>query len=114
VIPALSVITLVAGEIISRNRNHASTRVSGWAAVAGVCAVATFQLIAWWVAASHAASTAAKFWFVNQATWTPPLGWWPWTVLAVTSTLGTAGCATVLIVRRRPLVGEQAAVALSR
>ena len=114
VIPALSVITLVAGEIISRSRNSASPHLSAWAAVAGVCAVATFQLIAWWVAASHAASSAATFWFVNHATWTPPLGWWPWTVVAVTATLGTAGCATILIVRQRRSVGEQRAVALSR
>jgi hypothetical protein len=100
VIPALSLVPLVAGEIVLRNRARRPSRHGRWPAVAGIGFAAGFQLVAWWVAASHAASDSSPFWFLDRATWTPPLGWWPWTLMAIAATLGSAACAGALILTR--------------
>ena len=42
------------------------------------------QLVAWWTNARRfAVGMRGPRWFLPSAEWSPPLGWWPWLVLAI-------------------------------
>jgi hypothetical protein len=83
VLPFAVAVPLLAGEIVFRHRDRLEAlntrRLLGWlAAIAAVVhAVA-------WLANSrrYATGVDGPWWFFGRAEWSPPLGWWPWALLA--------------------------------
>jgi hypothetical protein len=78
------VVPLLAGEILVRRFDRlraldARQLFLPFALVAGFV-----QLVAWWTNARRfAVGIRGPYWFVPAAEWSPPLGWWPWLLLAV-------------------------------
>ena len=88
VLPFAVAVPLLAGEIVFRHRARLEAlntrRLLGW--FAGIAAVV--HAIAWYVnARRYATGVDGPLWFFGQAEWTPPLGWWPWAVLALGGSL---------------------------
>jgi hypothetical protein len=80
------VLPLVAGEIARRR-----LPVAPFAVVVGAV-----QLLAWWMnARRYAVGSDGPWWFVPDAAWSPPAGWWLW--LLVTC----AGAAAIALSARR-------------
>jgi hypothetical protein len=79
VLPVLIALPLLSAEIL-RARAPAPT---GPAAAGAIAALAGLQLVAWWVNARSSAGHPGSIWFLSHAVWSPPLGWWPWLVLAL-------------------------------
>lgn len=83
VLPFAVALPLLAGEIVFRHRDRLEAlntrRLFGWlAAIAAVVHAA-----AWYVnARRYATGVDGPWWFFGRAEWSPPLGWWPWAVLA--------------------------------
>ena len=81
----LLLIPLVAGELVYRRIPPLAHRQSARLALGGALAVtAGFQAYAWWY---NGRTVTTPSGFYAHATWTPPLGWLPWAVIAA---LGTA------------------------
>jgi hypothetical protein len=82
VLPLTAVLPLLAGEVLV-SRVGASARARAWA-IATVAGVAVLQGVAWWANAHRSAvGTLGPVWFWSAPEWSPPLGWWPWTVLVL-------------------------------
>ena len=79
------VVPLLAGEILVRRYDRlraldAAQLFLPFALVAGFV-----QFVAWWTNARRfAVGIRGPRWFLPSAEWSPPLGWWPWLLLAVT------------------------------
>ena len=83
VLPFAIAVPLLAGEIVFRHRDRLeplnTRRLLGW--LAAIAAVV--QAIAWFSnARRYAIGVDGSWWFLGRAEWSPPLGWWPWAVLA--------------------------------
>lgn len=102
VLPVLTLVPLLAGTVVQRaigDPGAQSRRVIACA----VAALGCFQLFAWWINARHSAGAPGAVWFLARSLWSPPAGWWPWTVLAV---VGAACLATAAVpVSRRARFG---------
>jgi hypothetical protein len=93
VLPTLMLIPMLAGELIDRHAriSRPTTRI----AVSAVLAVvAVVELGAWWENGEWSSGSLHRFRFFSFAVWSPPLGWWPWIVLAL---LGTAGLVATAV-----------------
>jgi hypothetical protein len=102
VLPALALIPLVSGEIAYRHVDRlARARSAGPLLAATLAMIALLQGYAWWYAARDAAGTRGFLSFLSHATWKPPLGWVPWTVLA------GVGCVALLVFAAEPLRGSR-------
>jgi hypothetical protein len=91
-LPFLMLLPLWEGEVLLRHwvRHRTDLRHTVVPAVFAIAAVV--QLIGWWSSARRFAVGPDGGWlFLDDAKWSPPLGWWPWTVLAVIAV--TAYCA---------------------
>ena len=82
-LPFLVLLPLWEGEVVLRRRAELRADLRG-AVVATVFGVAALvQFIAWWANARRFAVGRDGGWlFVDDALWSPPLGWWPWILLA--------------------------------
>lgn len=103
VIPMLALVPLVAGELLVRRIGRGHERRWAWPFALGTVVLAGVQLYAWWHDASTFAGhpNTALFW--QHAAYRPPLGWLPWTVLALGGTLALLSVALTLpIARHRP------------
>jgi hypothetical protein len=103
VLPVLTLIPLVAGEVLYRNSSAIAERGSARALLGGVIAlVAAVQAYAWWYDGRIVAGSGGT-------TWSPPLGWLPWAGLVA---LGTAAllafAAAEAIDAPRPRTAESA------
>jgi Predicted membrane protein (DUF2142) len=83
VLPFAVAVPLLAGEIVFRHRDRLralnTRRLLVW--VAAIAAVV--HAVAWYVnARRYATGVDGPWWFFGRAEWSPPLGWWPWAVLA--------------------------------
>lgn len=87
VLPALMLIPLVGGELISRRFSQRRLSRGAWLVAVPVAFIALFQAYAWWYNAKAAAGAAQFILFYAHATWSPPLGWWPWIILAALGSL---------------------------
>lgn len=88
VLPILTLIPLLAGELIYRRSGEMIERRSIRLLVtAAISVIALFQAYAWWFNARETAGAPHTLRFYVHATWSPPLGWIPWIVIA---TFGTA------------------------
>jgi hypothetical protein len=79
-----TMVPLLAGEIVLREHERlpgfGSRRLLLWfTGIAGLV-----QVVAWFVNARRfATGTGGPIWFVADALWAPPLGWWPWLLTAL-------------------------------
>ena len=94
-LPFLVLLPLWEGEVVLRRRAELRADLRG-AVVATVFGVAALvQFIAWWANARRFAVGRDGGWlFVDDALWSPPLGWWPWILLAA---LGAAAYLAVAV-----------------
>ncbi len=96
VLPVLVLPLLHAGEVLRRHPAGLA-----WLAPAAAVLWATSQAVAWLTNARRGAvGTDGSWWFFGAAEWSPPGGWWPWTVMAL------AGAALALaagVIRRDPV-----------
>ena len=107
VLPALTLIPLMAGEVIYRRRSAITQRRSAQVMLSGAIAlIAMFQAYAWWFNARAAAGAPHTIRFYAHAIWSPPLGWLPWIAVAG---FGTAALLTFAANEAlgRPLALEQ-------
>jgi predicted membrane protein DUF2142 len=102
VLPVLMLISLVAGELVYRRLEVARRPKARWVLGASVAAVALFQAYAWWYDARDAAGAPGTLRFYAHATWSPPLGWIVWIVVAALGTLALLGCGWLTAGVRRP------------
>jgi hypothetical protein len=96
-LPLLALIPMVAGEVLDSHRARAGDVLGSRVGQAGasstpllalaMAAAAVFQLAAWWINADNWAGTSADGLVFHQASWAPPLGWWPWLAIAALGTL---------------------------
>jgi len=78
------VVPLLAGEILVRRYDRLRALDSRQVAVPFMLIAGFVQLVAWWTNARRfAVGIGGPRWFVPSAEWSPPLGWWPWLLLAV-------------------------------
>ena len=57
---------------------------------------AALQLVAWWLEPRRlAVGTNGPLFFLTDAAWDPPGGWWPWVLLMVTSSVAYAAIAVL-------------------
>ena len=83
VLPMLTLIPLVGGELIFRARDRLPPMAASWLPGVALTVIAGFQLFAWWINARDSAGQTGGIWFLGHPRWSPPLGWWPWTASAV-------------------------------
>jgi hypothetical protein len=87
VMPMLALIPLLGGELMFRSRARLPAAAERWLPSATIAGVAGFQLFAWWINARDWAGEPNALWFLSHAHWRPPLGWLPWTAMAVSGTV---------------------------
>jgi hypothetical protein len=87
VLPVLALIPLTAGELIRRHREKLATRTGSWTLAGLTGGIALLQGYAWWYDASDVAGAPVTLRFYAHASWSPPLGWIPWLVVAALGVL---------------------------
>jgi hypothetical protein len=95
VLPILILVPLVAGYLLAVD--GAARAVPGRlerGAIGGTIAlIAGLQAFAWWVNARAYAGNTSAHSLVSHPLYSPPLGWWPWIVLAALGTVALLGAA---------------------
>jgi hypothetical protein len=106
VLPFLTVVPLMAGEVVRANRKRLP-EVLGPVVVTSVAVVAAaVHAVAWYYnGRRYAVGTAGPRWFIGREEWRPPLGWVPW--LVVTMAAAALLVAAALVGGRRPAVNRQ-------
>lgn len=99
VLPFAIVLPMLAGELLLRNRAKLES-VSPRPLAAGlVVATAGLHLVAWLTSAyRQSVGTRGPLFFFSDPAWSPPLGWWPWTMVAAAG----AGLVAAMAVSSRP------------
>jgi hypothetical protein len=78
------VVPLLAGEILVCRHDRLRALDAEHLFLPFAVGVGCVQLLAWWTNAwRFAVGMRGPRWFLPAAEWGPPLGWWPWLVLAV-------------------------------
>jgi hypothetical protein len=78
------VVPLLAGEILVRRHDRLRALDAEHLFFPFALGAGFVQLVAWWTNAHRfAVGMRGPRWFLPSAEWSPPLGWWPWLVLAV-------------------------------
>jgi len=102
-LPFLVLLPLWEGEVVLRRRARLRADVDAGvvAAVFGVAALV--HMVSWWSNAHRFAVGRDGGWlFLDDAQWSPPLGWWPWLLLAA---LGVACYVAVAVAGLRERAG---------
>jgi hypothetical protein len=74
----------VAGEILVRRYHRLRALDAGQLFVPFALVGGFVQLVAWWTNARRfTVGIGGPRWFLPAAEWSPPLGWWPWLLLAI-------------------------------
>ena len=77
-------VPLLAGEILVRRYDRLRALDAAQLFVPFALIAGFVQFVAWWTNARRfAVGILGPRWFVPGAEWSPPLGWWPWLLLAV-------------------------------
>jgi len=85
VLPLLAGVALIAAEVVSRSAGRVPRRAGVAVGVAGVVA-AVVHAAGWWTNAQRfAVGRHGPWYFLDRARWSPPGGWPPWTVLALSA-----------------------------
>ena len=88
-LPLLVLVPLWAGEVVLRRRARLSARLVLVLSGGTFAAAAAVQLLAWLASSRRFAVGQDGGWlFFRDAEWAPPLGWWPWLLMAAAA----AGC----------------------
>jgi Predicted membrane protein (DUF2142) len=88
VLPALLLIPMAAGEVVSLHSSQFGGRRVARVGLGSVIAlIAVFQGYAWWYDARSAAGAPHTIRFYAHATWSPPMGWFPWIMSAALGTV---------------------------
>jgi len=78
------VVPLLAGEILVRRQDRLRALDAEQLFFPFALGAGFVQLVAWWTNARRfAVGLKGPRWFLPSAEWTPPLGWWPWLLLAL-------------------------------
>jgi hypothetical protein len=85
VLPMLILIPLLGGELLSRSLADRPPARVEWLPHAGIAVAGGFQVFAWFINARDWAGEPNSVWFPAGARWSPPLGWLPWTIMALGS-----------------------------
>ena len=86
-------VPLLAGEILVRRYDRLRALDAGHLFLPFAAGIGFVQFLAWWTNARRfAVGIRGPYWFVPSAEWSPPLGWWPWVLLAA------AGAALLFLV----------------
>jgi hypothetical protein len=86
-------VPLLAGEILVRRYDRLRALDAEHLFLPFAAGVGFVQFVAWWTNARRfAVGIKGPRWFVPSAEWSPPLGWWPWLLLAA------AGAALLFLV----------------
>lgn len=101
-LPFLVLFPLWEGEVVLRRRAALRADVSG-AVVAAVFGLAGLvQLVGWYANAHRFAVGRDGGWlFLDDAQWSPPLGWWPWLLLAALGAASYLAVAAAAVLARR-------------
>lgn len=113
-VPVLVVIPMLAGELAERGGRPLRAAWLSLFTGGAIGVVAIAQLAAWWTSARQTAGAPNAHWFISHAVWSPPLTWWPWTLLVVLGTCAVLGAGVTQTRasrglahgRRRITVGE--------
>jgi hypothetical protein len=105
-LPVLAVIPMLGGEVAERARRPASTHGASLLVGVAIAVVAVAQLAAWWINARQTAGAPNAHWFLSHAVWSPPLAWWPWTLLVLLGTGALLGAAVTHIWSSRGLASR--------
>jgi hypothetical protein len=98
---------LLAGEILVRRRERLRALGAERLFFPFAVGAGTLQLLAFWADAHRfAVGLGGPRWFFDHAQWSPPGGWWPWFILAVTgaallAALGPINSIVTSAARRR-------------
>jgi hypothetical protein len=87
VLPVLALIPLLAGELVRRDRARRPSRAGPGVLPVAIGGIAILQGYAWWYDARDVAGAPGALRFYAHATWSPPLGWIPWIVVAALGVL---------------------------
>ena len=88
VLPVLTGVPLVAGEIVRANRERLPQLFRALAVPSFAAVTAAVQAVAWYYnGRRHAVGTGGPRWFLGREEWSPPLGWVPWLVVALSAAL---------------------------
>jgi hypothetical protein len=96
VLPVAVILPLLAGDAVQRGRGRVAGWLRRWLLPALVLPLAAIHLVAWWVTARWGAvGPDGPIWFLGDAEWTPPAGWYVWAAVAFLGslTLVAAGIA---------------------
>ena len=105
VAPLLVAVPLVAGEVVLRHRDRLPRRLGAVAVGVVAVALASVHLLGWYVnGRRYAVGSDGPRVFMGVAHWSPPGGWWLWTVTAVVG--GVLLLAATVLAVRRELVSE--------
>jgi hypothetical protein len=114
VLPALLIIPLVAGELISRRQVVFTSHRSAHLLLGAVVAlIAVLQAYAWWYSA-RAAAGPHRLRFYLHSTYVPPGGWWPWIAGAAAGTVALLAFAASAAAWPRSSDRRQAAAPAAR
>jgi hypothetical protein len=91
IIPALILIPVIAGHVLDRHSASVASRLGARIRRLAILAIAAFQLAAWWISAHHWAASSSPV--LTHASWSPPLGWWPWLLAAAGGALALSTSA---------------------
>jgi Predicted membrane protein (DUF2142) len=106
VLPFLTVVALVAGEVVQSNRERLPGVVRALAVPAFAAVAGAVQVVAWYFnGRRYAVGTAGPRWFIGRDEWSPPLGWVPWLVVTVTAAALLMTAAT--LASRQPPANRQ-------
>jgi Predicted membrane protein (DUF2142) len=109
-LPLLALAPMVAGEVLGPRAAAPRSRHPRHAVPIAIAAIGIFQFAAWWINADHWSGTSAAGLVLDRATWTPPLGWWPWLTVAAIGTVALLMAAAEQLPARRarPTIGNRA------
>ncbi len=106
ILPILVAVPLLAGEALRRHRERASAVWLRALINTSAAAVAVMAPAAWYVNAKrYAVGGSGPVWFLGQAAWSPPGGWWIWLIAVVAAGI----CLASLAVWRLPLRASRGA-----
>jgi hypothetical protein len=86
-LPGLVVVPLCAGTVLSQRAAQLGAAASRQLLTGLVLFTATIQLLSWWLESRRlAVGSEGQFFFLGDASWTPPGGWLLWTLVFLAGT----------------------------
>jgi hypothetical protein len=94
ILPIIVAVPLLAGEALRLHRERANDAWLRTLVNVSATAVAVMAPVAWYVNAKrYAVGGSGPVWFLGQAAWSPPGGWWLWLIAVVAAGICLASLA---------------------